>query len=59
VLGVFSRKLCGNPLKNKVVAYLATHNAEGSSGNTAKNVEDTDLKLFLCSAEAVLQVYSL
>jgi len=28
---------------NKVVAYLASHNANGSSGNTVENVEDEDL----------------
>jgi len=32
VLGVYSQTLSGNPQKNKVVAYLAVHNAKGSSG---------------------------
>jgi len=32
---------------NQVVAYLATPNTKGSSGNTVENVEDEDLELFL------------
>jgi len=32
VLVVFSQTLSGNPHKKKVVAYLATYNAKGSSG---------------------------
>ena len=42
LLGVFSQKLSGKQPKNKVVAYLASHNAKGSSGNTVENVEDED-----------------
>jgi len=44
VLGVFSEKLSGKPQKNEVVAYLATHNTNGSSGNTVETVEDKDLE---------------
>jgi len=47
VFGVFSQKLSGNPDNNKVVAYLATHNAKGSRGNAVENAEDEHLKLFL------------
>jgi len=31
---VYFLKLSGNLWNNKIVAYLATHNAKGSSGNT-------------------------
>ena len=48
MLGVFSQKLSGKPQKSKVVAYLASHNAKGSSGNTVENVEDEDLEFCFC-----------
>jgi len=36
VLGLFSQTLSGNPWKNKVVAYLATHDIKGSSGKCGR-----------------------
>jgi len=36
VLGVFSQTLSGNPWKNNVLAYLATHNAKGSIGKCGR-----------------------
>ena len=47
VLGVFSQKLSGNPQKNKVVVYLATYNAKGSSGNIVENVVDEECHNFI------------
>jgi len=58
VLGVFSQTSSGNPWKNKVFAYLANHNTEGSRRNTVKNMDDKDLELVLWSVEAMLQLYS-
>jgi len=35
------------PQKNKVVVYLASHNAKGSSGNIVENVEDEECYNFI------------
>ena len=43
---IFS-KVNGNPEKNKIVAYLATHNAKGLSGNTQENLEDEECYNFI------------